>query len=106
MSTIDADDAGSMWRAKKEASKAKRGENKARSTQHLKDAGIVFESKAFGDHLIINHAGHVVDFWPTTGVYIPRHTQKRGRGVFNLIQWLERQVRLQSVANGGPHGKA
>lgn len=39
------------------------------STNHLKDLDINYESKNNGVHLIVKHNGHVVDYWPSTGMY-------------------------------------
>lgn len=73
----------------REWSKERRAYNRAGSPEVLRRARIAFESKNDGAHLIVTHAGAVVDFWPGTGRYIFR-TGRKGRGVHGLIQDLRR----------------
>jgi len=49
--------------------------------------GINIEIKNNGIHIIVDNK---IDFWPTTGKYIVRKNQKKGRGVFNMIKELKR----------------
>ena len=54
----------------------------------LTDEGISYEEKNGGAHLIVNHDGRTVDFWPGTGKWISR-SGGDGRGVKNLIALLK-----------------
>ena len=67
---------------------AKRKRNRAFSPQMLTDEGISYEEKNGGAHLIVNHDGRTVDFWPGTGKWISR-SGGDGRGVKNLIALLK-----------------
>lgn len=69
--------------------KERRASNTTRSTSILTHLGIDFETKNNGAHLIVRHAGKTIDFWPSTGKYIPRAPgSKHGRGVFNMLKML------------------
>lgn len=82
-------DMGDFWRdvspAMKQASREKRSNNRAQSATILSDAGISFEVKNKGAHLIVEGRDCVIDFWPGTGKFIERNG-KEGRGVRNLIK--------------------
>jgi hypothetical protein len=67
-------------------SQARRADNRESSAAILAEHGVAFERKNMGAHLVVSHAGHVVDFWPGTGKYIPRGVLRPGRGVFNLLK--------------------
>jgi len=67
----------------------RRAKNRDGGADVLAKAGIQFESKNAGAHLIVRHAGKAFDFWPGTGKFIPREPKpKHGRGVFNLLKIL------------------
>lgn len=86
---MDEDDSLSdYWRDVKAASQEKRAGNRMSSAEILKSKGIAFESKSFGVHLIVRHAGKTVDFWPGTGKWIIRGGPSRGCGVKNLLRQL------------------
>lgn len=77
-----------MFRAMNAESKRRRRVNTENSTQLLQSHNIPFDSRNDGSHLIV--AGY--DFWPSTGLFISRDTEKRrGRGVKNLIKLIEQQ---------------
>jgi len=69
-------------------SSERRAGNRESSASKLEALGVQFESKNLGAHLVVSHDGHVVDFWPGTGKYIPRKNGRPGRGVFNLMKYL------------------
>lgn len=79
---------GDTFRDLKEARQEKRASNREQSAQMLADKGIVFEEKNFGAHLIVEGNEGYIDFWPGTGRWICRATQKRGFGVRNLLKYL------------------
>lgn len=76
------------WRALHVAHAAKRAANREASPEILARAGVAFESKNFGAHLIIEHGGRLVDFWPGTGLWIDRESRRRARGVKHLLKHL------------------
>lgn len=72
--------------AMREASRDKRSHNRQASRQRLDKCGVKYTSNNNGVHLVVTHNGHTVDFWPGTGKWIARNTQKtNGRGVGSLI---------------------
>lgn len=73
------------FEAHKEASKARRADNREQSANLLTDHGVQFESKNLGAHLVVTHGERVVDFWPGTGKWIERRKTKHHRGVFKLL---------------------
>lgn len=90
-------DIADEYRALDEIQRQKRADNTQRSTAYLAGLNIPFESKNHGAHLIV--AG-VVDFWPSTGLWIPRDPKhSRGRGVRNLLNYLQRHKKAS------PEGK-
>ena len=69
-------DMGETFRAWDEAKKKKKASNLEFSTEKLTKLGVEFESKNGGFHLVINHDGKLVDFWPSTGKYKFRTRKK------------------------------
>lgn len=78
-----------MWKAHHAESQAKREGNRNYGAQQLTAKGIAFESKNGGAHLIVRHAGRVLDFWPGTGRWIQRGTEAKHRGVASLIRFVK-----------------
>jgi len=78
-----------MWREWGRQRAAKRAGNRDASAQMLKQAGIPFESKNGGAHLIV--AGRY-DFWPGTGLWQARGEATKQRGVRRLIARIQAQV--------------
>ncbi len=78
-------DEGELWRAGGDSSKERRQHNKQSSTQILLDNRIDFESHNKGGHLVVHVGGDVVDFWPSTGLWIGRIGGAIGCGVFNML---------------------
>ena len=82
----DSEDMGDMWREVKKHRQQKRARNRQSSPQQLTAAGIAYETKNGGSHLVIEPNGHRIDFWPGTGLWIPRGGERRNRGVRSLIK--------------------
>lgn len=82
-------DEGDYWRDVKpymlEASKRKRRANREHAAYLLTQAGIPFESKNEGAHLIVQGREVIIDFWPGTGKFITR-AGKTGRGVRHVME--------------------
>lgn len=70
----------------KKESQERRASNRERSAELLREAGLPFESKNDGAHLIVTGHSVTADFWPGTGKFTVRGTGKYGRGVFNLMK--------------------
>jgi hypothetical protein len=87
----DDEDMGDMWREFKRQGQEKRGKNRETSPAMLKAAGIEFEEKNGGAHLVVRHNGHTVDFWPGTGKWITRGGRftVKSRGVKKLIEHVQ-----------------
>ncbi len=84
-------DMGEFWAdvkpALKERSRQKRADNREQSARMLSAAGIQFQSKNDGTHLIVaGYKGHVYDFWPGTGLWRMRGSPTDHRGVRSLIR--------------------
>ncbi|KDC23884.1 hypothetical protein L505_3675 [Bordetella bronchiseptica F4563] len=84
-------DMGDYWRdvtpARQERSKQKRASNREHSARLLSEAGIQFQSRNDGAHLIVTGVGgHTFDFWPGTGLWLMRGSSKDRRGVRSLIR--------------------
>jgi hypothetical protein len=71
-----------FWRAYGRQRQEKRASNREQSAKMLTDAGIAFEAKNYGAHLVVDG---IIDFWPGTGLWMPRGTARRRYGVRNLI---------------------
>lgn len=83
-----------FWRDVKEARQEKRASNRENSAAVLAEAGIPFQSKNIGAHLIVEGPVCFIDFWPGTGRWISRKGTK-GFGVRNLIKHIN--AALQSA---------
>lgn len=81
-------DMGEVFNAMKEESKERRARHREQSSALLDKAGIPFESKNGGAHLIVEGSECYIDFWPGTGKWISRNG-KHGFGVRNLIGYVE-----------------
>ena len=79
---------GDTFRAMKDESKERRRSHRDNALILLKQAGILFEEKNGGAHLIVKGNDAYIDFWPGTGRWIPRDTKKKGFGVRNLIKYI------------------
>lgn len=84
----DDDSMAALYREQSEASKAKRASNREYSARLLTEAGIAFETRNDGAHLIV--AGRY-DFWPGTGLWMVRGDRTKNRGVRKLIARIQRQ---------------
>lgn len=88
----DMDSMGDVYRLWNKRKKEKKESNRAQSTKLLEDLNIEFDSYNYGVHLVVyGDEGDVVDFWPSTGKWIVRKMNKKGRGVFNMLKWLRRR---------------
>ena len=99
---------GDVWRAHKLDQQEKRAFNRTSSTSIIKkwvlqNGGIL--AGYTEAHLRVNNR---FDFWPGTGKYLDRETNKYGRGVFNLIKELDRAftpAAKKYIAQSTPGGR-
>lgn len=80
-------DMGEVFNAMKEESKDRRASHREQSPLMLERAGIPFESRNMGAHLIVEGKDCFIDFWPGTGKWNARNG-KKGFGVRNLIKYV------------------
>lgn len=85
-----------MWAIHKEHSKQKRNDNRDRSAKLLTERGIEFESKNLGAHLIVQSNKGIIDFWPGTGKWKARESDKFRRGVFELLRCIKKCQNVKS----------
>lgn len=75
---------GDLYAAWREHKREKKRANRSTSLGLLAQHGHLVEVLS-QDHYRIG----AFDFWPSTGLFINRETQKRGRGVFKLMEALK-----------------
>lgn len=75
---------GEMWNDIRKERQEKRHFNQLSSTEILRCAGVRF--KSFNAGVQLNLEDFPYFFWPSTGLFIHRETQQRGRGVFKLLK--------------------
>ena len=79
-------DMAEVFRAMTRYKKAKRASNTEKSTALLNNLGVDFVAHNYGAHLVVRRMSFVVDFWPSTGIWIDRSTKAKKRGVFPLLE--------------------
>lgn len=85
-------DLAESYRWMRQRSQAKRERNRTQSPKLLVKAGVNFQSKNYGAHLIIESEGCAIDFWPGTGRWMIRNG-KTGFGIKNLLKHLGKGVK-------------
>lgn len=75
-------------------SRADRKRDRLLSPNFLKENGINFSVKDGGVHLIVESKRGVIDFWPGTGLFIPRNTGFRMQGVQSLLDFCGKELNL------------
>lgn len=77
------------FRELRRISQEQRSHNRQSGRQRLQRCGVKFETRNDGAHLIVNHNGKAVDYWPGTGKWISRADRtRRGRGISQLLRFL------------------
>jgi len=79
-------DLNEIYSAVREHSREKKLSNKEFSTQLLDKLGIDYESKNNGIHLKIFNDDEVIDFYPSTGLWMVGKAKKRG--VMNMLKYM------------------
>lgn len=77
-----------MWKQIHKEGQEKRAANREHSAGELRKNGIEFISSNGGSHLIVNHNGRTIDYWPGTGRWHDRKAGK-GFGLRNLLSHLK-----------------
>ena len=72
----------------KKVSREKKLSNKEFSTVLLDKMGIDYDSKNNGVHLIVFNGLETIDFYPSTGKWIPRG-KEASRGVKKLLDYMQ-----------------
>lgn len=74
------------WKDHKLEGQQRRARNRDFSPKILAEAGLRYDERNGGAHLIVYVKGKPkVDFWPGTGLWMIRGSQKKARGVRELI---------------------
>lgn len=76
---------GEVFAALKEKRRAKKLSNIEHSTYMLVEKGFDIDIRNGGVHLIVKQGIYISDFWPSTGKFIFRGINKKGRGVKRLV---------------------
>ena len=82
-------DTGEDFKALREWRKRKRASNQRKSTQLLEFLNVPFKSHNAGIHLVVTYQNKVVDFYPSTGLWIDRETALKRRSVKSLLNYLD-----------------
>ena len=88
-------DQAEIWVGHRQRSAEKRASNRKTSAGVLRAQQIDFTSHNDGAHLVVADAhallghGHVIDFWPGTGLWKVRGSPREGRGVRTMIKFLK-----------------
>lgn len=82
----DDESMGALFRARAIESQERRASNRENGAAMLEQAGIGFETKNFGAHLIVTALGKTFDFWPGTGLWQQRGDKRQHRGANSLIR--------------------
>lgn len=78
---------GEAFAALRKLKQAKRANNREASAEILRKAGVQFDARGDGVHLIITHRSNRYDFWPGTGLW-KTFSGIKGRGVGRLLKHL------------------
>lgn len=85
-----------QWESEREERRAVGTERRAAAPDELRKHGLTFTSHNNGAHLVIIHEGIVVDYWPGTTLWMPRHNPKRRHGFEKLVQYLQSTSRFHN----------
>lgn len=83
------------FRAINKERRQKRSKRRRSDTDALGEAGIAYEVHNNGQHLIVDRRGGLVDYWPSSGLWIDRQARtrrglpRRDHGVKTLIAWVK-----------------
>lgn len=74
-------------------SQERRAANRANGVLALEKAGIPFTTNNAGVHVMIQHKGKQLNYWPGTGLwqYPTAHSRIERRGIRSLLQFLGKE---------------
>lgn len=81
-------DMGDVFNDMRQRAKEKRVQNTIYSTSLLDSKGVNYVTHNGGAHLMISEAGAIIDYWPSTGLWICRGNPYKHRGVQSLLRYL------------------
>ncbi len=89
-------DMGDDFRALRKERQEKRRSNLACGVNLLNANKINYTTPDY-THCVISHNGKVIDYWPSTGLWIDRTTKKKRRGIKQLLNYLGVQNIIQPI---------
>jgi len=70
--------------------------NEPCATNHLIEEEIGFELKNNGRHLVVECCDYKIDFWPSTGKFIPRENDFGNHyGVRKLVEYVRNREKIR-----------
>jgi len=84
-------DMGEVFNEMRQATQERRAKNTRSSTELLEASKVQFMARNGGSHLIVKAGKRVVDFWPSTGLWIVRGEKAKHGGVMRLIEYARHQ---------------
>lgn len=78
------------WRNYRKDKQTKRQQNKDDSTFLLNQADVSYTEHNDVLHLIIQHNEDIIDFYPSTGLWIVRKKNYQRRGIGKLLKYLQK----------------
>lgn len=82
-------DMGEVFNDLRKIKQAKRASNTPDSTAMLRAAGILFRAYNGGVHLKLLAGDKLVNFWPSTGLWMVEGNTRKSRGVRKLINYVK-----------------
>lgn len=73
------------FRGLKQARQEERADRRGAAPERLRAAGVAFESKNEGAHLIVRDGKRIIDFWPGTGRWWERGKTRYTFGLDKLL---------------------
>lgn len=94
---MEPDENREFWRAYKDhmrsESRAKKQHNLAYSTNLLRQNNVRFTSSNQYVHCVVEAGDSIVDFWPSTGLWIIRGSTEQHRGVYKLLRFCKKGIK-------------
>ena len=78
-----------LFKALKKVRQESNAENRELAPELLTQAGVKFESKNFGAHLIVDAGSVKIDFWPGPDKWIVRGNPSRKYDIMKLIEFVK-----------------
>ena len=78
-----------IWGDLRKIRQEKKRANLSSSTAMLEQNGIRFTSNNGGIHLVLSSGSEVIDYWPSTGLWMIRGNPRKHRGVNRLIAYMK-----------------